>query len=209
MTIINNIRKALVGAAIIAATSPAAEAVVALPPAGASTKGTADVVVNVPDFIILHYYSKLTLNFATPESLTVDEGSNTMDVAWNGVVSNNSELDGKNLKEAKLELDGTLTTVTIPNVWAVRGFSENGEAGVSITIPEDGDTLTRDSSTIGISNAKVTSDKESASSITVPLNGIARSSATLGGVAMDLDFSKTSRSGEHTGGKYVITAVTM
>ncbi len=207
MTIINNIRKALVGAAIIASTSPAAEAAAAL--TGASTRGTADVVVNVPDFIILHYYSALTLNFATPESLPVDEGSNAMDVAWDGAVSNNSELDNKNLKEAALELDGTVTSVKIPNVWAVRGFSENGKAGVSIAIPEGGETLTKESSTIGLSNAKVTREKESATSITVPLNGIARSSATLGGVAMDLDFSKTSRSGEHIGGKYVITAVTM
>lgn len=209
MTIISNIRKVLVGAAIIASASPAAEAAVALPPAGASTNGTADIVVSVPDFIILHYYSKLTLNFATPESLTIDEGSNAMDVAWDGSASNNSELDNKNLKDASLELDGTVTTVKIPNVWAVRGFSENGNAGVSIAIPEGGETLTRESSTIGLSNAKVTSGKGTGSSLTVPLNGIARSQATLGGVEMDLDFTSTSRTGEHNGGQYVITAVTM
>ncbi|MCF8384067.1 MAG: hypothetical protein K9G39_10855 [Chlorobium sp.] len=213
MTIINNIRKVLVGAAIIASASPAAEATMLAggpePAPAASTRGTADVVVNVPNFIILHYYSALTLNFETPESLSIKEGSNDMDVAWDGKVSGNSELENKSLSTAALELDGTVTTVKIPNVWAVRGFSENGKAGVSIAIPDDGDELARGSSIIGLSNAKVTSEKEAALSITVTLNGIAKSQATLGGIEMDLDFTNTQRSGEHKGGKYVISAVTM
>jgi len=149
------------------------------------------------------------MNFATPETESIDEGSNKMDAAWNGIVSNNSELSQKNLKDAVLELDGNLTTVSIPNVWAVRGFSASGTAGVSIAIPVGKNTLSRETSKIAISNAKVTSGGSSSSSLTVPLNGIARSRATLGGVEMDLNFVNTSLSGLHTGGQYTITASTI
>lgn len=209
MTTMNSIKTLLLGAAIIASAPAAADAAAVIPTTGATTKGSADISVNVPDFIILHYYSSLALNFATPDTEAIDEGLNKMDVAWNGSVSSNSELSQKSLKNAVLELDGNVKTVSIPNVWAVRGFSDSGTADVSIEIPAGKEILSRDTSEIGLSNAKVTSEGKSASSLTVPLNGIARSRATLGGVEMDLNFVNTRLSGEHKGGQYTITASTI
>jgi hypothetical protein len=174
-----------------------------------SSRGTADISANVPEFIILHYYSSLSLNFATPESEGLDEGANTLNVSWKGDASGGEELASSNLLGAKMELDGTTTTVRMPNVWAVRGFSKNGTASVTATIPSGKGTLSNGESQIGISNVQVSDNSNTAATITTPLNGIARSRATIGSILFDLDFSKTNRSGTHSGGQYTITASTM
>ncbi len=173
-----------------------------------SSSGTAKVTANVPQFIVLHYYSSLTLNFETPTSEALDQGDNTMTVSWEGAASGD-QLSTANLMDAKLELDGTKTTVKMPNVWAIRGFSKSGNAEVTVTIPSGGDVLSNGESKIGMSNVKVNDGKNSGGSIKTNLGGIAKSSATFGGIELDLDFSKTNRSGSHNGGQYTITASTI
>lgn len=175
----------------------------------ASTSGTAKVTATLPQFIILHYHSAIDLNFDTPSSETIDEGNNAMNVTWAGSVYGNTELAPEDLRDAKLELNNDLVTVSLPNVWAVRGFAPNGKAKVSIEIPDGGDELKQDKSIIEMSNMNVTEGKNSGSSLDVELNGIAKSRATTGGVTMDLNFMKTTRSGEHTGSLYKITAKTI
>lgn len=174
-----------------------------------SSRGTADISATIPEFIILHYYSSLSLNFATPESEALDEGSSSLNVTWKGDASGGEELAASNLMGAKMELDGTTTTVRMPNVWAVRGFSKNGTASVTATIPSGKATLSNGESQIGISNVQVSDNSNTGATITTALNGIARSRATVGSILIDLDFSKTNRSGAHSGGQYTITASTM
>lgn len=170
-----------------------------------SSSGTAQVTANIPQFIVLHYYSALTLNFETPTSEAIAQGDNTMSVSWEGSTSG-SELRTTDLMDATLELDGTKITVTMPNVWAVRGFSKSGNAEVAVTIPSGGDVLSNGESKIGMSNVKVRHGENTGESIKTNLGGIAKTSATIGSIVLDLDFSKTSRSGGHSGGQYTITA---
>ena len=162
----------------------------------------------MPEFIILHYYSSLSLNFATPESEIVNEGSNILNVTWQGK-TDGSELAQGSLKGSALELDGSETTVHIPNVWAVRGFAPNGKAKIAIEIPKEGDKLVNGKSEIGLSHAKINCEHGTAESVDVPLNGITKSNATVGGVDMDLNFDKTTLSGTHKGGQYTIIASTL
>ena len=199
----------LVSAALFIAAALPMNGTEALAAKKSSSSGEAKVSATLPEFIILHYYSALELNFEKPSSETIDEGDNSMNVAWSGIVNDNDELKPKNLRDAKLELDNDLVTVSLPDIWAVRGFSPNGKAEISIEIPNNGKTLKRGKSVIEMSNSKVTEGKKSGKSIKVDLNGIAKSRATTGGVIMDLDFMKTTRSGEHTGGLYKITAKTI
>ena len=170
----------------------------------ATTCGTTDVCVRVPEFIVLHYYSDITLNFDTPTSEAIDEGSNSVDADWNGNAEGD-ELDANSLMSASI--DGTKTSVKLNNVWAVRGFSTSGNARVEVTVPSN--TLKNGSSAITMSNVKVSDNAQSGSSITTKLNGISQNRATTGNIEMDLDFSKTTRSGSHTGGQYTITATTI
>ena len=170
------------------------------------SKGTAKVTANIPEFIVLHYYSTLTLNFATPTSEALDEGGSEYKVSWEGEAEGD-ELSTSSLMDADLEFDGNKTTIKLPNVWAVRGFSKSGNAEVSITVGSD--VLQNGASTIAMSNVQVTDGSNTGSSIKTNLGGIAKSSATFGGVVMDLDFSNTKRSGSHVGGQYTITASTI
>lgn len=172
------------------------------------SKGTAKVTANIPEFIVLHYYSSLTLNFATPTSEALDEGANEYKVSWEGEAEGD-ELSASSLMDADLEFDGNKTTIKLPNVWAVRGFSKSGNAEVSITIPSGSDVLKNGDSTIAMSDVQLTDGSNTGSSIKTNLGGIAKSSATFGGVIMDLDFSNTKRSGSHVGGQYTITASTI
>ena len=181
----------------------------AVPAMAATTSGTTNVSVTVPEFIILHYYSSVTLNFATPDSESLDEGSSSVDASFDGTTTGGTELAEANLMNAALELDGSKTTVKLSNVWAVRGFSASGSARVEVAIPAGKSTMSREGSEISVANVKVGDNSSTGSSITTRLNGITRSNATFGNIEMDLDFSKTTRSGLHTGAQYTITATTI
>ena len=172
----------------------------------ASTSGTTNVSVRVPEFIVLHFYSTITLNFDAPTAEAIDEGSYDAEADWNGN-TNSAGLDANSLMNASLELDATQTNVTLNNVWAVRGFSKSGNARIEVSVPSG--KLQNGSSEITMSNVKVSDDAQSGSSITTKLNGISKQRATTGNIEMDLDFSNTSRSGSHTGGQYTITATTI
>ncbi len=190
------IRTLIIAAALLTGLSSKAFA--------ASTSGTTNVAVNVPEFIVLHYYSAITMNFDAPAAEAIDEGSNDIDVSWNGSTSGN-RLDATTLMNASVEAGRT--SVSLRNVWAVRGFSTSGNARVEVTVPSA--TLRSGSSEITISNAKVGDGASSGQSITTRLNGISKDRATVGDIEMDLDFSSTTRSGSHTGGQYTITATTI
>ena len=172
----------------------------------ASTSGVTNVAVSVPEFIVLHYYSGIILNFDTPAAEAIDEGNSSVEADWNGSTSGNG-LDAGSLMNASLELDGTKTNVRLNNVWAVRGFSKSGDAKIEVTVPSG--TLQNGSSEITMSDVKVSDDAQSGKSITTKLNGISKGRATTGNIEMDLDFSNTTLSGSHTGGQCTITATTI
>jgi len=182
----------------------------------ATTSGSTQLKVTLPDIIILHYISDIHLNFATDISDNVDEGGNasTWTTAWNGTNSEGDELaQGTTLGSPSYELEGTNSTinVTLNDVWAIRGISSDGTASVSIS---GVDNLTNtQSDTIGISDWKVTDGTITAdASITgVPLNGIPKSTATLGDVNLTLDLGAAHTSGDYTNSaaEYTITAETI
>ncbi len=176
---------------------------------GQSSSGSADISATVPDFIILHYYSSLNLNFATPTSEAISEGTSDLNVSWSGE-SSGSQLSTGSLMSAKLELDGATKTVTIPNVWAIRGFSKSGTASVTVSVPADKGVLTSTDGTskIVMSNVRASNSGNTGASINANLNGITKSKATIGSVLIDMNFDQTKKSGLHTGGQYLITATT-
>ncbi len=148
----------------------------------ASTSGTTNVSVSVPEFIVLHFYSTITLNFDTPTAEALDEGNNDVDADWNGNTNANG-LDANSLMNASLELDGTQTNVKLNNVWAVRGFSKSGTARIDVTVASD--KMQNGSSEITMSNVKVGDDTQSGSSITTKLNGISKQRATVGNIDLN------------------------
>ncbi len=172
-----------------------------------STVGTTNLSIELPDLIILHYYSGLTLNFEEFSS-SEDLGSAEFDVLWNGEAESTSELTDEN---TELDLPD-LVSLQLPNVWAIRGLSPSGNAKVSISL--NNNILTSGPSRIIIEEGEGNIEIEdnaghSGTTINTSLKGIATSEATVGNVRITLNFSETTRAGLHTGGQYKITAETI
>jgi len=173
-----------------------------------SKSGSTTVSIVLPDCIILHYYSALTLNFSEYNDAVDQGGSNTWNVAWSGTADGGSQLSASTISQIVPDL----VTLTIPNAWAIRGLSPSGNAKVTLTIVNN--TLTSGASKITIKTGtgdSLISDNggRSGTSITTSLNGITTTQATIGNVKMTLDFSQTNVAGAHTGGQYKITAETI
>ena len=179
----------------------------------ASTSGSTSVSVTLPDVIILHYFSGITLNFNTDIEDPVNESAgSSWTVSWDGTSSSTDELTDSNLDDMTVtatDLDGGTVTVNIPNVWAIRGFSSDGTATVEIDI-DDSEltaTATGSSATIAMSDEKVDDNNGHVGDpITAALNGIRKTNATIGDVNLTFDFTNAVESGSYTGGQYTITA---
>ncbi len=172
-----------------------------------SAVGTTNISIELPDLIILHYYSGLTLNFEEFSS-SKEMGSADFDVSWNGEAESTSELTDEN---TELDLPDRVS-MQMPNVWAIRGLSPSGNAKVSISL--NNNVLTSGPSRIiieeGEGNIEIEDNNgHSGTTINTSLNGIAASEATTGNVRITLNFSETTRAGLHTGGQYKITAETI
>ncbi len=172
-----------------------------------SAVGTTNISIELPDVIILHYYSGLTLNFEELSS-DVDKGSADFDVQWSGEAESSSELSDEN---TEIELPDRVS-LQLPNVWAIRGLSPSGNAKVSISI--NNNILTLGPSRIiieeGEGNIEIEDNEgRSGTTINTSLKGITTSEATIGNVRITLNFVETTRAGLHTGGQYKITAETI
>ncbi|HCD35498.1 MAG TPA: hypothetical protein DEQ23_00440 [Chlorobium sp.] len=200
MSIKKTLSRVIFGATLLATgIAPAnAHAVVA---AGQSATGTTTMTVTMPEYIVLRYYQNINLNFTASSSTTVDKSFEAT-LGTDGTVTYNADI-------AEAASLGSLTkNVTLNNVWSIAGLSPSGTAKVSIT----GTSLTNgsgeDKSTIGASKWQVSaSDAKADETITTSLRG-SNGGANRGNVIMDLDFSKTTKSGAHTG-TFTITAQTI
>jgi len=171
------------------------------------TVATTNVSIRLPDCIILHYYSGLTINFEQFSS-AFDEGAAEFDVQFTGEATGSSDI-GTEIREPAIP--GSVS-LNLPNVWAIRGLSPSGNAKVSITVTRS--ELVSGPSKISISqgsNGILIEDNygHAGTNINTSLNGIGTAEATIGNVRMTLDFSETTRAGLHTGGQYKITAETI
>ncbi|NTW55656.1 MAG: hypothetical protein HGB20_01265 [Chlorobiaceae bacterium] len=175
----------------------------------AATKtGTTNVSIVLPDLVILHYYSALNLTFEQ-YTQSVNEGSGgTYNVQWSGTTDSGNTMTTSSLQNV---LPGTVS-MTIPSVWAVRGLSPSGNAQVSISVLNSQLVSGNSKVTIltGTGNTEINDNAgHSGTSITTALKGITAANATIGNVKMTLDFSQTTLAGAHSGGQYMITAVTL
>ena len=174
---------------------------------GGSAVATTNVSIKLPNCIILHYYSGLTINFEQFSS-AIDEGSADFAVQFTGEAQSQNDI-GVESREISIP---SRVSLNLPNVWAIRGLSPSGNAKVSITVTKS--ELVSGTSRITIaqgSNGILIEDNygHSGTNINTSLNGIGTTEATVGNVRMTLDFSRTTRAGLHTGGQYKITAETI
>ncbi|NTW56317.1 MAG: hypothetical protein HGB20_04650 [Chlorobiaceae bacterium] len=170
---------------------------------GASQTATTTLTVTVPPYVVIYYPTSLKVILADAGSTT----TSTAAVSWT---------------ETDTDPNPTLTvspftapysaskSLTVPNIWAIRGISASGSAGVAIAgTSNQTTTVTNSGKNIPISGLNVSSGSVAAgSSITVPLNGM---TPVYGNVGMTLDMTALNsispgvKSGDYTGGQYSIT----
>jgi hypothetical protein len=152
--------------------------------------GNASLTVSVPDVIILDYFTSINLtqcavvenqeHSISPLSiLGIDESTPEQKVA---------PASGYSPGKRSASFNAPDVTVTMKNVWAVRGFSTRGNATVSAIGPA--------TSGIGVSNRQVSAsgalDLASGNTISTSLNGIRQENATTGDVLMSRNFACNS-----------------
>jgi hypothetical protein len=202
------LRTIAIAATLLAAGIPASASA-----ATQSASGTSVLTMTVPDVIILDYFTSVNLGLAG-QTESHDHGTYAQANIGGGDQSfdGTGALTSGTLADATAAaLKGSDVTLTMKNMWAVRGFSTSGKATVSVNGPA---TLTKSgtSSSIGVSKLQVMLDGADASSasnsISANLKGLQKANATMGDVLMSLNFTNTSVSGDYTG-SITITAVTM
>jgi hypothetical protein len=202
MTIDKKIRSLALGTALLGAYCLPVSAHAA---ATTAQSGTSNISVATPAFVVLSYYDTINLTLSAPTSgdgkVSTAQGVN---VSWNG---------GQDTQTVDAAITATggngVTSIKLQKAWSVRGISPSGTVTVAID-SASGDTLTYDTSTIGMSGYTVSSGTAgTAASITAPLAGLSSDKSTKGDVNLDLNFSRTTKSGTHTGGKFQITATTI
>jgi hypothetical protein len=175
--------------------------------------GSSKVTVIVQDVIVLDYFTSINIGLAgRTESHGHGAYSQANIAGGDQSFTGTGSLTTSTIADASSSaLTGADVTMTVKNVWAIRGFSTSGKATVSVSGPA---TLTKaaTSSTIGLSKLQVLVDGNSTStagkSISADLKGIQNDDVTMGDVLMSLNFANTSLSGDYSG-TITITAVTL
>jgi hypothetical protein len=199
---LNALRSIVLGAALtgIGAMPSSARAAV-------SQSGVTAVTVTMPEYLVLHYYSDVSLNFSAA-SASKGASSSPLSATWTTLGDRDETLDA-----SATEVGPSSVSITLKNAWAVAGLSNSGTATVSITGTNFTSTRSGSTSQIGVSdyalaNTNGVSGAVSGSTITTQLRGVSGQTRTAGDVEIKLDFLKTTESGAHAG-IFAITAQTI
>lgn len=175
----------------------------------AAVSGTTDITINVPDIIILHYYSALTLDFDDLNQ-ALDEGTPTLGPV--ALAANVTFAGGlaATLDSTYETLPGGVMTVTIEDAWAVRALTSLGNVTVSTSL-DVADATNTAASTVTLGSLQVDSPNDTdsgtfgtTSEFSAP--GMAKPTAEVGDVRFTLDISGATLPGAHTGARYTLTA---
>jgi hypothetical protein len=169
--------------------------------------GTTTVTVTMPEYLVLHYYSDVALNFSAT-SASKPASSSPFSATWTTLGDREEMLDA-----AASEVGPTSANITLKNAWAIAGLSNSGTATVSITgtnftSTKSGSTSKIDVSGYALASTNGVSGAVSGSTITTQLRGVNGQTQTTGDVKMKLDFTNTIESGAHAG-SFTITAQTI
>jgi hypothetical protein len=199
---LNSLRSLALGAALLGTCVMPSSAKAAV-----SQSGTTTVTVTMPEYLVLHYYSDVALNFSAT-SASKGASASPLSATWTTLGDREETLEA-----SATEVGPSSANITLKNAWAIAGLSSSGTATVSITGTNFSSTRSGSTSQIGVSGYALASSNGvsgavSGSTITTQLRGVSGQSQTVGDVKMKLDFSKTTESGAHAG-TFTITAQTI
>ena len=200
-----SVRKALTAAAF-AATALAL--VLTASPVQAQAIGNTDVDINIPDIVILHYFSNVDITIGSNEFgtfLTGSPGDSSIDEGTAAPAAGGFTQD-LNIVPTALTGNPAAAVLTLQNAWAVRAVSLGAPASqtqLEITIPDN--TLNHVSgATMTISSATV--DDGGGAGAIITFNAPGLFTPELGDVALTLDMTSATDAGDYLDGVFRLTA---
>ena len=178
--------------------------------AQATATGNTTVAIDIPDIVILHYFSAVNVQldaaamggYLTAGVTAVDEG---VDGGPAALIGGQFELN-LGMTPTGLTGDPTSAVLLLQEAWGVRAIGRPGaNTQVAITVPTP--NLNNAGSQIAIGGATVAQGVSNAATITFPAPGLAP--ALIGDVELTLDFTNTTTAGNHTGGVYTLTVTNL
>jgi len=169
--------------------------------------GTTTATVSMPEYLVLHYYSAVALNFSATSASSSQTGS-PLSATWTTLGDTS-----QTLAASATEVGPSSANITLKNAWAIAGLSSSGTATVSISGTDFSATRVGSTSKIGVTGYGLASTNGvsgavSGSTVTTLLRGVTGQTQTVGDVRMTLNFADTTESGAHTG-SFTITAQTI
>ena len=178
-------------------------------PVHAQATGNTAISIDIPDIVILHYFSTVDVtidatamgSYLTGGVNSVDEGNVTGTAAEN---AGQFEMDLA-IAPTALTGDPANAVLLLQNAWGVRAISlGNPVSETDLTITVANPTLSNGGSQIAIVGAAVDDGATAGASIQFASPGLAP--PRTGDVELTLNFSNTTDAGQHTGGIFTLTA---
>ncbi len=176
----------------------------------AQASGNTSVDITLPNIVILHYFSSVSLtvdqialeNFLTGGGNSIDEG------AVGPIPLTGSPLTGNlAIVPSALTGDPSSVGVTLQNAWAIRSIGTSGN-NTTVAIAAGATSLTAGTGeTLDLSAFQVSNGGAPAASISFPHPGLVN--PELGDVLFTMDLTNATVSGNYSGGDYTITATVL
>lgn len=179
-------------------------------PVHAQATGNTTVSIDIPDIVILHYFSTVdvTIDAAAMGTYLTGGAPNAVDEGnFTGPAAENAGQFEANLAIAPSALSGdpSNATLLLQQAWGVRAISlGNPVSETDLTIGITNANLTNGGSVITIADAFVDDGTSNGTSIQFASPGLAP--ALTGDIELLLDFSNTTAAGAHAGGIFTLTA---
>ena len=176
-------------------------------PARAQATGATDVDINLPNIVVLHYYSNVDITIGKNELGTFLTGS----AGDSGVVEGTSAPASGGfspdlaMTPSALTGDPSAAVLTLQNAWAVRAISLSGGTDTQLAITNTDNTLTHaGGGTMIITGVAVDDGSSNGATITFASPGLV--TPTVGDVELTVDFSGAVEAGDYLDGIYTLTA---
>ena len=178
-------------------------------PVQAQATGDTDVDINIPDIVILHYFSNVDITIGSNEFgtfLTGSPGDSSID---EGTVAPAAGGFTQDLAMAPSALTGTpaAAVLTLQNAWAVRAVSlgaPGSQTQLAITLPDATLDHVTTAATMTISSAAV--DDGGGAAATITFNAPGMGNPQLGDVELTLDMTNSTDAGDYLDGVFRLTA---
>jgi len=181
--------------------------VIAPSTASAQATGATTVDINLPDIVILHYFSSvdITLTQAALGTFLTGTASNAVDEGNSAPASGGFTQD-LGMTPTGLSGNPAAALLTLENAWAVRAISTAGGTNTQLAIVNTTPVLDHASTTASMAMTGVAVDDgtNNGATITFPAPGLVN--PVTGDVELTLDMSLAINAGDYEGGVFTLTA---